>query len=232
MKPLSVLLMLVIFLPNAFALSYSAYFTYEGDKMALGGITLTDAAPAPSSKGNAYAARVLSFQNEVLYETTFNLFTEGFYSIPLDKGMAHGSNQVQKTSFDLLLPYFPHAKKLQILKNGSVLLDVDLSEFSSCNENRMCDGSESPDTCPGDCTCGNRFCDAGENYMKCSADCPSGQDDTACDRVAEGICDPDCSAKEDGDCRKKSTAGNMIYLLIGMVLLGGMMAIVLKKRKG
>lgn len=46
----------------------------------------------------------------------------------------------------------------------------------------------------------NRICEAGENYGNCPSDCPSGGKDGYCDRVWDGICDPDCYRKDDPDC--------------------------------
>ena len=47
----------------------------------------------------------------------------------------------------------------------------------------------------------NRKCDSGENYNNCPGDCPSGGLDGLCDRVWDGICDPDCFRGDDPDCQ-------------------------------
>lgn len=223
--------MALLMLPVAHALSYSAVFNYEGNTFILEDIMVIGAAPAPPSSGNDYTARILSSGGAVLFETTFNLPTEGLYSIPLDKSMAERSHPARKTSFDLLLPYYSNAKTLQILKDGSLLFEADLAAFSICNEDGKCDASESPDACPRDCTCGNGNCETSESYHRCSTDCASGRPDSYCDSLADGTCDPDCGAGEDSDCKEKSQAGNMLYLLLGMVLVGGAAAIALRKRK-
>jgi hypothetical protein len=46
----------------------------------------------------------------------------------------------------------------------------------------------------------NRRCESGENYNNCPGDCLSGGLDGLCDRVWDGVCDPDCYRKDDQDC--------------------------------
>ncbi len=53
--------------------------------------------------------------------------------------------------------------------------------------------------------CGDGVCAAlEENYENCPKDCPSGSFDMYCDKVKDGICDPDCveqeMPEEDPDC--------------------------------
>lgn len=45
----------------------------------------------------------------------------------------------------------------------------------------------------------NNICDPGENYFNCPKDC-SGSLDGYCDKLKDGICDPDCSRENDIDC--------------------------------
>ena len=47
--------------------------------------------------------------------------------------------------------------------------------------------------------CGNDNCDITETYYTCPQDCPSGSADNYCDKVEDGICDPDCKGEEP-DC--------------------------------
>lgn len=54
-----------------------------------------------------------------------------------------------------------------------------------CNENGICEPEN------------------GENYGTCPQDCPSGSKDNYCDKVEDGICDPDCLIEEDIDCKEK-----------------------------
>ncbi len=56
--------------------------------------------------------------------------------------------------------------------------------------------------------CGDGKCVLGENYKNCPKDCPSGGADGYCDKVKDGICDPDCIKKEDPDCQKVAVCSN------------------------
>ena len=50
--------------------------------------------------------------------------------------------------------------------------------------------------------CGDGRCVLGENYATCPQDCHSGSHDWYCDKVVDGICDPDCLPEEDIDCMR------------------------------
>lgn len=65
----------------------------------------------------------------------------------------------------------------------------------------------------------NKKCEPilGENYNTCSPECPSGSKDDYCDKVSDGICDPDCTEKEDFDCKKPSML--WFYIVIGIVII-------------
>lgn len=45
----------------------------------------------------------------------------------------------------------------------------------------------------------------GENYAACPQDCVSGGRDEYCDRLLDGVCDPDCTNTSDPDCQVNSS---------------------------
>lgn len=227
MNKLVVLFVTILLLPSVLAqsLSYSAAIHYSNGKFELKSIVLAEASSTPKSEAGEYTARLFSFSNNILFETKFNINLVKFYGLPVSKETAiRPPEQLNEADIDLLLPYYPNAKILQIVKNEEVLLEVDLSKFATCNENNMCDGKENRETCPSDCNCGNGICDANENYLACSVDCDSGQKDGVCDKIADGICDPDCNSKDDYDC-KRINLSLYIYIAIAAVLIIGVFAI-------
>jgi len=230
MKKLIVLLITLALLPQVFAdtLSYSVIINYDNETLSLKDILLIKASPMPADKTGEYTTRIVSFKGDLLFETNFNINLDPLYSMPLSKETATSSKRLTKTSFDLVLPYYSNAKIIKILKENKLLLEIDLSRFSACNENHVCDGAESVSSCPGDCTCGNNICDANENYMKCSSDCHSGQKDNVCDKIADGICDPDCNNKDDYDC--KATSGSKLFLYAGVIAIAIVLILILAKK--
>jgi len=78
----------------------------------------------------------------------------------------------------------------------------------------------------------------GETPYTCWLDCKTGQKDKICDRMPDGVCDPDCPKKEDPDCGREATPkepaaakeGNQIFALAGFVLLVVLLAAVVMMR--
>lgn len=173
MKKIIALIAALVLLPVVFAdtLSYSVMIEYDEGSFSLKDILLIKASPMPVSKTGEYTARIISFKEESLFETAFNVNLEPFYSIPLSKETAKAPKKLTKTTFDLLMPYFANGRSLQIMRNDELLFETNLSKFSTCNENSVCDAFESVESCPSDCACGNNLCDENENYMLCSSDC-------------------------------------------------------------
>lgn len=156
---------------SADSLSYSISLQYDSGKLSLKSIDLVAAASPMKTADGVYTARIISFKGETLYQTSFNINLGKFYSLPVSKNSARRNDSAASSSVSLLLPYYPNAKSVAILKNGETALSIDAGRFSACNENSICDAAEGIDSCPQDCTCGNGKCDANENYNTCSKDC-------------------------------------------------------------
>ena len=81
MKKIIVILMAFSFiLPIVFAgtLSYSVVIDYNEGTFSLKDILLVKAAPMPVSKTGDYTVRLISFKQETLFETSFNINLEPF----------------------------------------------------------------------------------------------------------------------------------------------------------
>jgi len=211
------ILLLLVFPQFSFAesLSYSVSLDYSSGEFSLRSLELANIAPNPTFSSGQYTTRIMSFRDEILYETTFRTNADIFFGLPVSAEDIPQKKQENNALITLILPYYPNSKSLHILRENKLLLEADLSRYSVCNQNNVCDASETYGNC-ADCTCGNQFCDYGENYMSCSKDCASGQKDGVCDRKADGLCDADCSAKNDIDCKK---SGNwLLFLGIGTII--------------
>ena len=195
-------------------ISYSIQLNYYSGKFNLEKILLIDAPPMPVSEGNEYKAQVVSFSERILYETSFNVQLMIFHAPPAaadgEVPQSKESDMIlTKTAVDLILPWYPNAQSILIWKNETKSFEIDVGQYSLCNENAKCDANETLKFCPQECTCGNNICDTEENYVKCHRDCKSGQKDGVCDKKADSICDPDCSPEEDIDCKlMEIPAGN------------------------
>jgi len=84
------------------------------------------------------------------------------------------------------------------------------SEDGYCDkvDDELCDSDCAEGVDPDCKVCNkNNICEPfrKENHGNCPEDCPSGLEDIYCDRVKDGVCDPDCKPDEDPDCRLGTT---------------------------
>ena len=96
----------------------------------------------------------------------------------------------------------------------AVIERPEIHSASQCNTNNECE--------PG----------LGENYKTCPQDCHSGSKDNYCDGIRDGICDSDCLAEKDMDCRKKLPVPNMIWIVIGVGVIILLSLMYWKSKKG
>jgi len=170
----------------------------------------------PKTIKDDYRLEIISFAGEILYEQTFGFALEILFEPPRewfdDKGRQiyfpsenETRQQLEESSLDIILPYFPDAKSINIYNNDyALLMRIDVTRFSI--------------------TCGNNICEPSESYFDCRQDCSSGREDNYCDGVADNICDPDCSIERDVDCEliesdEKGSKPNILALIIALIVL-------------
>jgi hypothetical protein len=95
-------------------------------------------------------------------------------------------NEVVET---VKLPFTGKEKYVVVEFNGNEVLKQDV-DLMLCNDNRVCDSTET--------------------FLSCPRDCPLNEKDGFCLRQADGICDPDCLKNVDKDCVKEFSNKNSI----------------------
>lgn len=60
---------------------------------------------------------------------------------------------IQEGAFSELVPYYGHIQSIQLLRNGEIIDEVDVSDYTQCNSNGVCEieRGENEDTCIVDC---------------------------------------------------------------------------------
>jgi hypothetical protein len=140
---------------------------------------------------SGYGLRLVSFNGEELYNTSFGFGLE-ISVTPPQECMINGTVDPEKcpdhvsyirlneSSESINVPYYPMGKSILIYDSGELVLDIDVSEYSNF--------------------CGNGKCDDSEDYFTCPNECDSGKEDGYCDGLDDRKCDPDCEPIEDIDC--------------------------------
>ena len=148
---------------------------------------------------NGYQCDLVSFNDEILYSFKFDL-TKTICSDEKAEGkneQISGCKTMDQGNFSLIIPYYQSGKNINIYNpDGKMIFFADVSGFAII--------------------CGDDICQTNENFGTCLQDCQSGIRDSYCDKAKDGICDPDCSAKDDRDCFK---ASGYLVLLIGACFL-------------
>ncbi|GEM_PF-6628908 len=133
---------------------------------------------SPASSLGEYTLRVIMNQS-VLYETNFSRqYSALCYDTP-----SRGGCEETEVPFSVIVPFEHHSQLVEIRKGNELLFISALSDYI-CNEDGICSGRE--------------------NFLSCPSDCSSGGLDNFCDRMEDGICDPDCLSSADLDCEPKN----------------------------
>ena len=115
-----------------------------------------------SKKTGDYKLVLNSFSDDNLYQTYFDVTTQIVPS-GLKQWFDEKGNQIvvsekpvdlelKKTSVVVFAPYFRNVKSIKISdKNNELKLTIDVSDFATCNMNKVCDLKESHELCPEDC---------------------------------------------------------------------------------
>jgi hypothetical protein len=162
-------------------------------------IILNDGRPTPDlPHGIGYKVAVLDAQGAVVKEYPFAVYFD--YNGPRLKNEDYSSIKLFEVPVNFRIPYSSTMKKLTIYHGDKLIFSQDLN---FCNNNGVCDSTETHQTCPGDC--------------------PLNQKDSVCIPVRDSVCDPDCLPGVDPDCAN-TAAGAALPVL--PLVAGGIVVIV------
>ncbi len=134
-------------------------------------------------KGQDYKLSVLNESGKVLWSQTFDIYFD--YNGPVYLNKDYSEIKYQSFPFSYRIPYKKGMHKLVLYHKDKIIFSRILN---FCNNNKVCDATETYQTCPNDC--------------------PLDKKDKICIDRAEGICDPDCLKGIDPDC--EGECGNAI----------------------
>jgi hypothetical protein len=180
--------------------------TVSGDR-----IILNDGRPSTDIQhGQGYRVAVLNAQGATVKEYRFDIYFD--YYGPRLKGEDYSSIQLTAVPISYRIPYDSTMQKLEIYHGDKRIFSKDLN---FCNSNKVCDTTETYQTCPNDC--------------------PLNSKDTVCTAVKDAVCDPDCSFGVDPDCGAAAGQFPQLPVILAacvILVVAGAGAVVWYMRKG
>jgi hypothetical protein len=244
MKKLNlVMIVLLLFSESVFALEDVISLTIDinkNDTVLLRDMSIIQSVRTKELVGDEYKIKTLDKNGNVLTEEKFDIQFILYSNPPkfIDSKTVIVKLPYSKETFKIMLEH----KNNTILEKDVVLCKIDgvcsgYENFISCPQDcpsgsrdnycdkqfdKKCDPDCAKDV-DVDCLCGDKKCEVekGESYNTCPQDCPSGLNDNFCDKIIDGVCDPDCLVNEDGDCKHvftkdsdKKEDGNLLFILM------------------
>jgi hypothetical protein len=93
---------------------------------------------------------ILNLQNRVEEDTEYQA---GLVSSNKNLPPIKINLEIQEGVFSELVPYYEHIQSIQLLRNGEIIDEVDVSQYTLCNSNGICEieNGENENTCLFDC---------------------------------------------------------------------------------
>jgi hypothetical protein len=93
-----------------------------------------------------YTIKIIAFNSSVLYEKQFDI---SFIIVPSSNNDEQVI-QLEKKFVFLRLPFDPHAEKIQMYHNNTLIFDLNVKNYL-CNRDNICSWVEDEVNCPEDC---------------------------------------------------------------------------------
>ncbi len=154
------LLFFIFIIPFVIALqSEKIYFldlVYNKGTLELIDVYLITGYPIISNDSSlSYKLELLSIDKEILYRGYFDIPNKIFAPPPLKPGEKSGIVEIDNLNFSISLPYYKKGNIINIIKDGRVLLHIDVSKFSMYCGDSICQSDEKNQNCSQDCISAN-----------------------------------------------------------------------------